>query len=200
MKKENDMEMTSNEQIVENALREGFSDAAVIDTDSIVFDASFRRYCEENLCGRYGANYSCPPDCGSPCEMRQKIMKYKHALVLRTVAAVKDINDADMIKSAKISHNAHAERIAEQMKKHGYNGLTVGASCCTLCNPCLKSEGRPCAFPQRQFSCMSAYCIFVKDLAGKCGMIYDYKDGALPLFGMYVYNSAADGNGSETSV
>ena len=29
---------------------------------------------------------------------------------------------------------------------------------------------------------MSAYCFYVKDLAEKCGMVYDYKDGALPFF------------------
>ena len=47
--------------IIDIALGEGFADAAIIDTGDIVFDASFRPYCEENLCGWYGANYSCPP-------------------------------------------------------------------------------------------------------------------------------------------
>ena len=40
--------------------RKAFSAAAVVDTADIVFDPSFRPYCEENLCGQYGANYSCP--------------------------------------------------------------------------------------------------------------------------------------------
>ena len=52
------------EQMVQYAYEEGFSAAAVVDTADIVFDPSFRPYCEENLCGQYGANYSCPPDCG----------------------------------------------------------------------------------------------------------------------------------------
>ena len=38
-----------NEKIVEIAIKEGFADAAIIDTADIVFDASFRPYCEENL-------------------------------------------------------------------------------------------------------------------------------------------------------
>ena len=54
------------EQMVQYAYEEGFSAAAVVDTADIVFDPSFRPYCEENLCGQYGANHSCPPDCGTP--------------------------------------------------------------------------------------------------------------------------------------
>ena len=54
------------EQIIQYAIDEGFAAAEIVDTHEIVFDPSFRPYCEENLCGQYGANYSCPPDCGSP--------------------------------------------------------------------------------------------------------------------------------------
>lgn len=74
-----------NEAIIKIAIDKGFEDAAIIDTADIVFDASFRPYCEENLCGWYGANYSCPPDCGTPQEMEQKVKSHKYALVLRTV-------------------------------------------------------------------------------------------------------------------
>ena len=66
--------------IIDIALGEGFADAAIIDTADIVFDASFRPYCEENLCGWYGANYTCPPDCGTPEEMKKRVKKHKHAL------------------------------------------------------------------------------------------------------------------------
>ena len=42
------------------AYEEGFAAAAVIDTKDIVFDPTFREYCQENLCGQYGINYACP--------------------------------------------------------------------------------------------------------------------------------------------
>ena len=66
----------TNEQIIQCAIEEGFVSAAIVDTSEIVFDPVFRPYCAENLCGQYGANYSCPPDCGSPEEMKQKILRY----------------------------------------------------------------------------------------------------------------------------
>ena len=66
------------EQMVQYAYEEGFSAAAVVDTADIVFDPSFRPYCEENLCGQYGANYSCPPDCGTPEEMNEFVDSLNH--------------------------------------------------------------------------------------------------------------------------
>ena len=57
------------EQMVQYAYEEGFSAAAVVDTADIVFAPSFRPYCEENLCGQYGATPSCPPACGTPEEI-----------------------------------------------------------------------------------------------------------------------------------
>ena len=35
--------------------------AAVISAKDIPVDGSFRKFCEDNLCGKYNANYSCPP-------------------------------------------------------------------------------------------------------------------------------------------
>ena len=45
------LHMTENEMI-QLALEEGFAAAAIVDTTQIVFDPSFRPYCEENLCGQ----------------------------------------------------------------------------------------------------------------------------------------------------
>ena len=39
------------EQMVQYAYEEGFSAAAVVDTADIVFDPSFRPYCEETFAG-----------------------------------------------------------------------------------------------------------------------------------------------------
>ena len=129
------------EKIVEIAIKEGFTDAAIIDTEDIVFDASFRPYCEENLCGQYGANYSCPPDCGTPEEMKQRVQKHKRALVLRTVWNINDFTDSSLIKSAKQKHNAYTISVIEQMEKEGHMGFMVCASGCSLCNPCAITKG-----------------------------------------------------------
>ena len=175
-------------KINELALSEGLHQAEVIDTEKIVFDASFRPYCAENLCGQYGANYSCPPDCGTPEQMKQKVLAYKKALVVSTEWEIEDFSQTEKLKEAKALHNAAMLRVIKKMKAEGHNGIMIGASGCSLCKPCKLSSGEPCAFPDMMYSCMSAYCIFVKKLAEDAGMNYDYKDKILPFFGMYVFD------------
>ena len=46
---------------------------AVIDTRDIPVDGSVRKFCEDNLCGKYNANYSCPPGCGTVEEVHQRL-------------------------------------------------------------------------------------------------------------------------------
>ena len=177
----------TNEQMVQCAIEEGFSSAAIVDTSEIIFDPSFRPYCAENLCGQYGANYSCPPDCGSPEEMKQKILKYKKAVVLQTVWSISDYSDIPAIKHAKGEHNAAELRLVKRLREAGHDGIIVGASGCALCSPCAIQQGEPCRFPQLQYSCMSAYCIFVRKLAESCKMDYDCGEGKLAFFGMYAF-------------
>lgn len=176
----------TDEQLVQYAVEEGFAAAAVVGTEKIPFDPSFRPYCEENLCGKYGVNYSCPPDCGTPEEMRQRIAAHKRALVLQTIWEITDYTDTKAIKHAKGAHNGAALRLAKRLRAAGCGGFVVGASGCALCDPCAITEGAPCRFPDLQYSCMSAYCIFVRKLTETCGMEYDCGSGLLAFFGMYV--------------
>ena len=174
--------------MLQYAIDEGFAGVALIDTDQIEFDPSFRPYCEENLCGQYGVNYACPPDCGSVEEMKQKVLSHRKALVLQTIWEISDYSDKPAIKQAKAAHNAAQIRLAKRVRKEGREGFLVGASGCALCSPCAIVEGKPCNFPEYQYSCMSAYCIFVYKLTDKCGLEYDCGEGLLAFFGMYVFD------------
>ena len=176
------------EEMIRYAAEEGFAAAAIVDTNQIVFDPAFRPYCEENLCGQYGANHSCPPACGSPEAMKQKILVHKKALFLQTIWELSDYSDMPAIKQAKAAHNAAEIRLVKRLRAEGCGGIIVGASGCALCSPCAAVRGEPCKFPEYQYSCMSAYCIFVKKLADACGVEYDCGEGLLAFFGMYVFD------------
>ena len=47
-------------ELIKLAEEAGFR-AAVLPAKEIPVDGSFRKFCEDNLCGKYNANYSCPP-------------------------------------------------------------------------------------------------------------------------------------------
>lgn len=178
----------TDQALIAQAKKEGFAATAVIDTEQIVFDPSFRTYCEENLCGQYGCNYSCPPDCGSPQAMKQRILRHRKALVLETMWEISDYSDKPRIQSGKAFHNQAQRRLMEYAGNQNVSGFMVGASGCSLCSPCARKTGEPCRFPSEQYSCMSAYCIYVKKLADLCGMEYHCRPGFLSFFGMLIYD------------
>ena len=174
---------TSEKELLALAETLGFDQAALVDTENIVFEPSFRRFCEANLCGKYGANYTCPPDCGSAEEMRSRIRAYRKALVLQSRWEI-DGRDEEAVKPAKADHNRRTRTL---MERGELEGLMVGASGCNLCAPCLRVQGEPCRFPALRFSCMSAYCVHVAGLAGLCGMDY-YSEGTVRLFSMCCFD------------
>ena len=178
----------TDQELIDFSVGCGFSDAKIAGTGEIVFDPSFRPYCAENLCGQYGVNYTCPPDCGTPEEMKQKIMVHKKALVMESLWEVKDYSDQAAIKKGKAAHNRWEIQVLKQARAQGLDGFLVGASGCSLCSPCRMKSGEPCCFPDLRWSCMSAYCIFVKKLTDLCGMDYDPGPGLVTFYGMFVFD------------
>ena len=176
-------------KLIDLALSIGFADAAVIDTKELVFIPAFRTLCEENHCGKYGANYACPPDCGTIEEMKQRVLRWQKALVMQTMWDIEDPLDSIQIKPAKTQHNQMTRRLIDKI---GEPGLMIGASGCGLCTPCALTKGEPCRFPKLQYSCMSAYCIFVKDMTDRCHMDYDCAPGITTFFSMYCYDQVSD--------
>ena len=113
------------EEMTSIAAEEGFAAAVVTDTKDIPFDPSFRPLCAENLCGKYGVNYSCPPDCGTPDEMRARIQAHRHALVLQTIWEIADYSDSKAIKAAKKEHNAATLRLLGRLRRADVPGFPI---------------------------------------------------------------------------
>ena len=199
-------------KLVDLAVEMGFANAALVDTRDIEFIPAFRPLCEENLCGKYGVNYCCPPDCGTVAEMEARVRRWPRAILLQTLWDIDDPLDERQTKPAKGKHNKLTREWIDRagiptlitrltgdinQVQNGVNlalrlllrspFVVFGASGCNLCNPCAIVEGKPCRFPDKRFSCMSAYCIFVQDLTDKCGMEYDCGPGVQAFFSLYCF-------------
>lgn len=173
------------QQMIDLAVELGFANAAVMDTKDLQFVPSFRPLCQENLCGKYGVNYACPPDCGTVEEMQARIQRWPRALVMQTMWDIEDPMDEGQTRPAKGQHNKMTRRLIDRT---GRPGLMVGAGGCSLCSPCAITEGKPCRFPDKQYSCMSAYCVFVQEMADSCGMEYDCGPGVVAFFSMFCFD------------
>lgn len=172
------------QEILRIAEEAGIDNSAFMDAKDLVFEFDFRKFCEMNQCGNYGKNYGCPPDCGTPAEMKDKAMKYSRALVLQTVQPVDDITDAGETGPLKKKHNAKIRAFIDELSKSGIKGLAIMAGPCSACSPCAKVSGEPCRFPEKRTSCLSAYGINVAKLCETCGMSWDFGAHKVGFFGI----------------
>lgn len=176
----------NDKQIFELAEESGFR-VAMIPTNEIVQDPSFRKFCEDNLCGKYNANYSCPPDCGTVAEVQERLKAGKRALVLQTIWEIGSYDNKEGIQKSKKAHNVAILHFTEKLRQAGVQGFCLGYGGCPLCDPCKRVTNEPCAHPEQKISCMSAYCIDVAKLAEKCGLEFAWVPEKLFLFGMFVF-------------
>ena len=176
-----------NFELIKLAEEEGFR-AAVISAKEIPVDGSFRKFCEDNLCGKYNANYSCPPACGTVEEVHKRLLSADKALVLQTIHEIGSYENKEAILKSKKNLNLAILRLTEELRKAGMDCFCLGYGGCPLCDPCKQVEGEPCAFPEKRISCMSAYCIDVGKLANRCGLEFAWVPEKLFLFGMIVFN------------
>lgn len=179
--------MMTDQELLALAKEEGFI-AVMTAPDQIPIDPKFRVYCEENLCGRYNANYSCPPDCGTVEELREKILAEDKVMILQMLVDINGYEDKETIINAKAAHNAAALRLMKKLQENGYSGFCSGYGGCSLCSPCKRTENKPCIHPELRISCMSAYCIDVAELAKRCKLAFAWSENRLHLFGMAAFH------------
>ena len=129
-------------EIIKLAESDCFS-AAFIDTDKIIQDPSFRKFCEENLCGKYNANYACPPDCGTVEEVQARLASGKRALVLQTIWDIGSYENKQAVLDSKKAHNAAILRFTEALRQKGHKGFCLGYGGCPLCDPCKRVTNVP---------------------------------------------------------
>lgn len=174
-------------EILELARAAGFSPALIAPADIPVND-KFRVFCEENRCGKYNANYSCPPACGTVEELHRRILAEEEALIVEMIFPIQGYEDREAIAQAKLTHNAAVRSLLKTLRQAGLEGFCSGYNGCPLCNPCKQAEGLPCAFPEERISCMSAYCIDVGELARRCDLPFAWSTDKLHLFGMIAFH------------
>lgn len=168
-------------ELIHWAQQEGF-EAAVVRGEDIPVNPTFRRFCEQNLCGNYGASYACPPDCGTVEEMRERLLSQDRVLVMEKTWEVKSFSDPETVTRAKNGHNGALLRLMGQLRQQGYSCFGAGYNGCPLCSPCRHTLGEACPHPEERIACLSAYCVDVGALAEKCGLPFAWEQGKLYMY------------------
>lgn len=171
------------EELVRQARETGFL-TALVEPEQIPVNPKFRSYCQDNLCGKYNANYACPPACGTAEQLHGRLLEQQYILILEKLWPIRGYEDKQAMACARRAHNAAVLALMEAARAGGFDGFSCGYNGCPLCEPCRQTVGEPCPFPDKRISCMSAFCVDVAELARRCDLPFAWSDERLHLFGM----------------
>lgn len=147
------------EQMKRDALAEGFAKAEVVDTSSIPFDVSFRKFCNGEQCKRYGNNYTCPPHCDAPEAMKARIMAHQKALVVQSLVESPEQMTMEDYRQAEQKHNRGIMHLAEKFRAKGCLGFMVEPAAVPCAAPAQSQGKNPAASRKSGFrGCRPIVC------------------------------------------
>lgn len=160
--------------IVNLCLQMGASKAEEISVEKLVFMPELRALCEQNACGWFARNYTCPPFVGEAGGLIAKIKSFQKAVIWQNVYRIADSFDFEGMMEAQAKHNTMTIEIAQKVYAElgRKNVLVLKAGGCALCNACAAQTNEPCRHPDDALSSLEAYCINVSKLEEVSDMKY----------------------------
>ena len=170
--------------MVQKAEALGAHKASCLAVSAILFDRHFRSLCEQNTCGNYGQNWTCPPSAGDIDALIQKAKGFSYALVYQTVGKLCDSYDFEGMEQVGKRHSELALQLRECFADAPFSEtLHLGAGGCKVCERCAKRSEQACRHPHLAMASLETYGIAVSELAAACGMPYMHGVNTVTYFG-----------------
>ena len=164
----------------------GFSHYGPLNTEKLWFREEVRDMCKANRCGRYNANWACPPACGTLEESAQRASAYDAGIIVQTTAQMEDDFDAESMMEARSTEKKHLRQLIDRLAEEGLDMLPMSSGSCELCKKCAYPE--PCRFPARRVSSMEAYGLVVSDTCRDSGVKYYYGPQTITFTGCILFH------------
>ncbi len=185
------MKSLNKQQLLEDIMELNIKNAAIVDTNDILFSSQVRKYCEMNQCGKYGVNWACPPGVGPLSTLKEEALEYQQGLVLQTLHIISSSFDWKGMMAAKEAHEK-VLRLALGLVKERYEiteTLLLGAGSCEICASCSYEENQPCRYPDKALASLEAYGIDVVSLTKHCNMPYHHGANTVSYVGLILFKS-----------
>ncbi len=171
--------------IVQAALDNGASQAAVVSPEDIFAKDQFAAFCKDPGCPNYGKSMSCPPYVSGPAGFRKRLGKSQHAITIRlevdaasligderpqVFRLLQEITAATELKAKSLGFNA----------SEGFAGGSCKRSFCDEHEFCRVLQGNgKCRHPNSARPSMSGYGVNVGKLmkaAGWGAKFFSFRD------------------------
>jgi len=159
-----------------------------IDPGMLVPEERIRQYCEENKCGSYGRNYTCPPKVGSLSEIKERLKDYSHGYLFQYSREMDLKKDWKKLIQSKDDFHNMILKIEDYMKKAGKDNVwgLIGGNC-GLCETCAIQKDKPCRHPDKARASLEAIGIDVIGLCNTLGLDGNFHKDRITWTGCILY-------------
>lgn len=142
--------------------------------------------CEDNVCGRYGTNWGCPPGNGGADACMSTLSGYRGAALIYRRSEM-DPTDEDAVDKMGSEHQDACRRFAGILRRRGYAVLPLADGGCRYCGKC-SFPSDPCRFPDQQVPSISGFGIEMSGYLESQGLGFAFEEDAVTLYGLILYN------------
>ncbi len=171
-----------------------FSRAAEVPIENIIISDEVRKMCEQNACGNYGKNWTCPPAVKPIDEFRKEIARFDAFIVVSRVYDVKSSFDFKAMMAGAADFNNRLVSMKKDLEKEdlGSKFRILGAGGCGLCKKCAYVAGEPCRRPDEALTSLEAFGIDVIRLMRDNGLKYYNGKNTVTFIGGIMYCMEAE--------
>lgn len=172
------------EQVIPLA-KKHFENVKEIPISSIILSQEVRKMCEQNKCGQYDKNWTCPPAVKSVDEFRTDLAAFDTFVIIYQTYNVKSSLDWRGMMAAGKDFNGRLHALRKEMRsaQPDMEFLILGAGGCQLCESCAYLDDEPCRYPEDAMVSLEACGIDVMTLMKDNGLKYYHGKNTVTFIG-----------------
>lgn len=135
--------------------------------------------CQQNLCGRYGTNWGCPP--AMKVRPEELYASSDYALLVRRTFCL-DVKDREVVDATALEMQRVVRMMVTALRSNGVDCMGFADGGCQYCGVCAMPD--PCRFPDMFVPSISALGISMKDYMGAIGEPFSFSDDCITMYGL----------------
>jgi predicted metal-binding protein len=175
-------------QLIQNL----FDHSKTIPVSKIPFDNEVRRLCEQNMCGQYGKNWTCPPAIDTIEKLQSRMSIFNHFLVFYKIYPLEDSFDWEGMMISVKDFQSRTFKLKKKIQHTDpeLNFFILGAGSCQLCDTCTYPQQKPCKNPEDALFSIESFGIDAMKIMKDNGLQYNNGPNTVTYIGGLFYPGA----------
>lgn len=167
-----------------------FDHSKSIPISKIPFDSEVRKLCEQNMCGKYGKSWTCPPAAGTLEKLHTKLTGFDHFLIFYKIYTLEDSFDWEGMMNSVKDFQSRIFELKKKIEKEnpGFDYFVLGAGACQICDNCTYyPQRKSCRFPEKALFSVEAFGINAMKMMKDNGLKYNNGHNTVTYIGGLFY-------------